>query len=374
MADLTAWLTLYTAPRIGAVSFHRLLEKHSPEFWCLQSDDFLAQAGLTQPQIQAIRQPNKALIDACLHWAAQPHCHLLHYDHPLYPALLKETVAAPPLLFVQGDPQILALPQIAIVGSRSASADGRAQAFHFAQGLAEQGIVVTSGLALGVDGQAHRGALAANGLTVAVMGTGLNQIYPARHRSLAAEIIESGALVSEFLPNQAPVAHNFPRRNRVISGLSRGVLVLEAAARSGSLITARYALEQNRDVFAVPGHIHNPLSQGPNQLIKQGAYLVEHVDDIVQQMSNLVVPDLHRNSPAPQAQGGGIICTAKPAELLPFAKLLDTLGDTATPVDQIAERSGLPVHEVMGQLLELELLGAVSMLDGGYILTRSCKS
>ncbi len=243
-------------------------------------------------------------------------------------------------------------PQLAIVGSRHASPDGLSLAHAFAKELASHEAVVTSGLALGIDGRAHRGALDGGGVTVAVLGSGLERVYPAAHRKLAEEIKEKGALVSELWPWSPPKPAFFPRRNRIISGLSVGVLVVEAALKSGSLITARLALEQGRDVFALPGSIHNPHAKGSNGLIKQGAYLVESVEEILSQVGTLAGCAINHQldmAPAQVLQ-----------EQLPFPELLANVGNEARCVDVLAEICDEPVHEIMMQLLELELQGLVS--------------
>ena len=210
-----------------------------------------------------------------MEWLSQPGNHVVHFQDAAYPALLKQIADPPPLLFVRGDRDYLAQPQLAIVGSRNPTHTGRALAREFAAHLASFGLTITSGLASGIDGAAHQGAIEAGGTTLAVTGTGLDRVYPARHRDLAHRVAENGALVTEFPPGTAPLAANFPRRNRLISGLSLGTLVVEAALRSGSLITARSALEQGREVFAIPGSIHNPLARGCHALIRDGAKLVE---------------------------------------------------------------------------------------------------
>ena len=231
----------------------------------------------------------------------------------------------------------------------------------------ERPLRLTESLALGkifgIDGHAHDGALLGGGETVAVLGSGLQHLYPARHRKLAERIREQGALVSEFRPDAKPRAEHFPRRNRIISGLSVGVLVVEAAEKSGSLITARYAAEQGRDVFALPGSIHSPTSRGGNQLIKNGACLVQSAKDVLDEIENLVNWSVSQ-SPYPQP---ALFTQNDSREELPFAELLANVGNEATPVDILANRTNIPVHEVMMQLLELELSGHVVAVTGGYI-------
>ncbi len=231
---------------------------------------------------------NWSAVEQDLRWAEKPNCHLLTLTDPAYPALLRQTTTLPPVLFVHGNVTLLSTPQIAIVGSRYPSPEGLENARRFAYSFSAEGITVTSGLALGIDGAAHHGALQNTGRTLAVMGHGLDHIYPMRHRALADRILEQGGgLVSEFPLGVKPVAAYFPQRNRIISGLSLGTLVVEAALRSGSLITARFALEQGREVFAIPGSVHSPLTKGCHALIRQGAKLVEVANDVLEELDTL---------------------------------------------------------------------------------------
>ncbi|MGF1687497.1 DNA-processing protein DprA [Photobacterium japonica] len=362
MVDLHAWLRLAAVPTLGGHRITRLLQHSTPQDLTRMTAVELAQTGLTPAQIQHYLHPPVTKIAHSLKWAEQPGQTLLTLDSPDYPLLLKEIASPPPLLFVRGETRWLHEPQLAVIGSRSASLDGREAAYEFAAALVAADYVVTSGLALGIDGQAHYGALKNGGATVAVLGSGLDRIYPAKHRDLAAAIAEQGALVSEFWPDEAPRPQNFPRRNRVISGLSVGVLVVEAAQKSGSLVTARYALEQGREVFALPGPIRYAGSRGCHALIKNGAKLVETPADIFEEVGALTecVKNNHSNRRGEEPEN----------EELPFPALLATVGSEATPVDVVAERSGLPVHEVMMQLLEFELQGWVTSVPGGYIRTR----
>ncbi|GHA62226.1 DNA-processing protein DprA [Photobacterium aphoticum] len=362
MTDPYAWLRLAAVPTLGGHRISRLLQHTTPRDLLSMSAADLAHIGLTAAQIQHYLNPPDAKIAHSLAWADQPGHTLLTLDDPAYPALLKEIASPPPLLFVKGETRWLHEPQLAIIGSRSASLDGREAAYEFAAAMVAANYVVTSGLALGIDGQAHYGALKNGGATVAVLGSGLNRIYPAKHRDLAAAIVEQGALVSEFWPDEAPRPQNFPRRNRVISGLSVGVLVVEAAQKSGSLVTARYALEQGREVFALPGPIRFAGSRGCHALIKNGAKLVETPVDIFEEVGALT--DCVKNSHS------GLRDEQPENEKLPFPALLANVGSEATPVDVVAERSRQPVHEVMMQLLELELQGLVTSVPGGYIRTR----
>ncbi|HXV40992.1 MAG TPA: DNA-processing protein DprA [Steroidobacteraceae bacterium] len=285
---------------------------------------------------------------------------LLHTGDPRYPAQLAAVRGCPDALFVRGDPAALSLPQLAIVGSRAASPAGRETAFEFAAALAARGLAITSGLAAGIDAAAHRGALAAGGVTIAVCGTGLDRVYPAEHAGLAAEIARRGALVSEFPPGTPPLAENFPQRNRLMSGLSRGVLVIEAAARSGSLITARHAGDQGRDVLAVPGSIHNALARGCHRLIKDGAALVETPDDVIAAL------EFRGFLPANPASCGAGEAQIPGARLDSDAEiLLNALGFEPADLDRLVERTGFPPQAVVSKLQLLELEGRVESLAGG---------
>jgi DNA processing protein len=314
--------------------------------------------------LERLRDPGErdpAGIERDLRWLAGPGRALVAVDDPRYPAQLAAVPGCPPALFVEGDPALLSRPQVAIVGSRAATAAGRETAFEFAARLAAHGFAITSGLAVGIDAAAHRGALAAAGVTIAVCGTGLDRVYPAEHHELAGRIAAAGALVSEFPTGTPPQAYNFPRRNRLISGLARGVLVIEAAARSGSLITARLAGEQGREVMAVPGSIHNPLARGCHRLIKDGAALVETVDDVLAALGL-----------------SGLAGCAKPAvEMSNVAEnpndvldsdaemLLNALGFEPAHLDRLVERTGLAAQSVISKLQLLELEGRVESLAGG---------
>src|SRR5262245_37435942 len=296
-----------------------------------------------------------------LAWLQGPNRLLLTADDPRYPIQLAAVPGMPPALFVEGDPECLSRPQVAIVGSRAATAAGRETAFDFASRLAALGFAITSGLAAGIDAAAHRGALAAGGVTIAVCGTGLDRVYPAEHRELAARIAERGALVSEFATGTPPVACNFPRRNRLMSGLSRGVLVVEAASRSGSLITARHGGEQGREIMAIPGSIHNPLARGCHRLIRDGAALIETVDDV------LVALDVSALASAAESgengRDGGKFSDGpldSDAEML-----LNALGFEPADLDRLVERTGMAAASVISKLQLLELEGRVESLAGG---------
>lgn len=365
---LRAWLTLYFTPRLGPKGLARLQAKDNLENIVHSSSSALSALGFTSAQIEYVRNGSAKHVEQCFEWQQQREDnHIVCLQDIDYPPLLKQVSAPPAILFISGQRNVLAKPQIAMVGSRNASVDGLASAKSFASSFAERGLVVTSGLALGIDGHAHDGALQAKGETIAVLGCGLQNIYPARHRQLAERIRHQGALVSEFHPSIQPKAANFPRRNRIISGLSVGVMVIEAAEKSGSLITARYAAEQGRDVFALPGSIHHPQSRGCNALIKQGACLVQSVDDVLNEIESLLRwSDINKPLQVQPKQNDWVE-QIDSKQQLPFADLLANVGNEVTPVDILAQRTNIPVHEVMLQLLELELSGHVVAVSGGYI-------
>lgn len=283
--ERSAALALLRVPGIGPITFERLVERFGNCAQVLAAGDAgWADAGLPAALRAQLRRPNWPLVEHDLRWLEMPRHHLLRLGQPDYPERLAVLPGAPPLLFVMGDPEVLHQPALAIVGSRNPSGNGRRTATDFAADLIRYGLVVTSGLAVGIDAAAHRGALAAGGLSVAVCGTGLDTVYPRSHARLAEELAAEGALISEWPPGTPALPAHFPRRNRIISGLTLGTLVVEAALRSGSLITARLAAEQGREVFAIPGSIDNPLARGCHALIRQGAKLVESAADILEEL------------------------------------------------------------------------------------------
>lgn len=350
---LKHWLALIRAHGIGPARATQLLDAfHSPEGIFAAGPRGWRSIGLEGKLHASLADPDWASVEADMRWLDAAGRDLITVQDPRYPTQLRETLGAPLALFIQGDPDLLPMPQLSIVGARSASPQGLENARAFAAELAGRGLVITSGLALGIDGAAHQGALDADGYTIAVFGTGLDRVYPARHRELAHRIAEKGLLISEFPPATASKAENFPKRNRVISALSLGVLVVEATLDSGSLITARYANEQGRDVFAIPGSIHNPMARGCHRLIRQGAKLVETVDDILEEIAPHIA--LHRQaSPAPTA--------GDPQD----EALLATFGDDPLPFDGLLARSGLTVEMLSAALLRLELAGQVVAAAGG---------
>jgi len=292
-------------------------------------------------------------------WLAAARHRIIPQGDDDFPQLLDEIPNPPHLLYVDGDPEILHLPALAIVGSRNPSKGGERNAFEFARHLATVGFTIVSGLAQGIDTAAHRGALAAGGKTIAFLGHGIDRIYPASNKDLAEEIAAYGALVSEFPLGTHPGREHFPQRNRLISGLSLGTLVVEAARRSGSLITARLAAEQGREVFALPGSIHNPLARGCHELIRQGGKLVETSDDIVSELAPLVGQLLQNTMESTSKE--------KTEESLDdeYVQLRNSMGHDPISVDQLAANSGLTIDQVSSMLLILELEGKIEALHGG---------
>lgn len=363
------WLALAQAPGIGPRAVAQLVQRFGSAAATRSAGRAaLAEAGVSAAAATAFETPDQVVIDVALDWAEHPGAAILTPDHPQYPPQLGTLAAPPPVLYVRGDVALLTEPQLAIVGSRNPTRGGLDTCREFARYLADLGLIITSGLAVGIDGAAHAGALE-SGRTIAVLGTGPDRAYPAAHRALARRIAEVGALVTEFAPGVGPHASHFPRRNRLISGLSLGTLVIEAAPRSGSLITARYASEQGREVFAIPGSIHNPLARGCHELIRQGAKLVDSAPQILEELS----PQLRRflveipaGSDDPVAASG-----AAPVIDPEYRLLLDCMGHDPLAPDELIARSGLSAQAVSSMLLLLELQGHVSSHPGGrYSLCR----
>ncbi len=362
-AEITARLQLIHANQIGTVTQNKLIKAlgnavnvfdAGPKQWRL--------LGLTEKQIIGLQNPDQAKVEQDLQWAEQQNCCLLTLNTPGYPQRLTDLTDPPLVLYVRGDPDVLHTPQLAIVGSRTPTPSAQETAVAFAQHLTQSGITVTSGLADGIDGAAHRGAIKGAGFTVAIVGTGLDRVYPAKHRDLAYDIAENGALVSEF-PIGVPVrAENFPRRNRLIAALSLGTLVVEAATRSGSLITAKQAMELGREVMAMPGSIHNPLARGCHKLIRDGAKLIETSDDILVEIG----PHIEYQFCAQNESNSSNLSETYESQTEPDSdrQLLDIMDFHPQPIDTLSERSGLTAPEVASMLLRLELQGKVKPSGG----------
>ena len=292
-------------------------------------------------------------------WLAAPNHHIITSESDDFPELLRQIPGPPTLLYVVGNKDALHLPALAVVGSRNPTRGGIQNAYDFSNHLARSGFCIVSGLAQGIDTAAHKGALDAGAKTVAFLGHGIDRVYPAENREIAHRIAEDGALCSEYPLGSPPRGEHFPQRNRLISGLSLGTLVIEAAKRSGSLISARLASEQGREIFAIPGSIHNPLSRGCHQLIKQGAKLVESADDIVSELAPLV-GHLMQNVEKPRGDSAPVT-----QDDTDYQALLSILSYDPASADQLAEHSGLTIDQVSSMLLILELEGKILVQAGG---------
>ena len=349
MEGLAGWLRLTLTPGIGGETQRKLLAAFGlPE--AIFTAGRLAVRSVAGERADLLFDHDCGdAIAQSLAWAAQPNQHILTLADAAYPQALLEIADPPTVLYVRGNPAHLQRRGLAVVGSRNATPQGQQTAETFARALAAKGIGIISGLALGIDAAAHRGALAAGGETIAVIGTGADRIYPARNKELALAIAERGIIVSEFPLGTPALAANFPRRNRIISGLSRGVLVVEAAPESGSLITARLAAEQGREVFAIPGSIHSPVARGCHKLIKQGAKLVETAQDILEELGGYAPP----------------LMETQPAHTAPENNILKALGHDPCDLDDLVERTGMGTDLLLGELLTLELAGLIATLPGG---------
>ncbi len=373
-AEEEYWFALAHAPGVGPVNFARLIKHFGNPRAVFEAERVEWQAfKMKKALVDYLQNPNWQAVEKDMQWLAQPGNHLLTLDHPEYPPLLREISGAPPLLFVHGNCMLLSSKQLAMVGTRHPSTEGEQIAREFAEYLSHQGFTITSGMALGIDGASHWGALAGTGKTIAVAGTGLDRIYPAKHRELAYKIAESGALVSEFPPGTPVRREHFPLRSRIVSGLSLGTLVIEAPEGSGALYAANHAAKQKREVFAIPGSIYNPLVKGCHQLIKEGAKLVETTADILEELriySPIVVPQEQEIIIKQQdAETSDLEPTPAPQEMSnlgdDYARLLSYLDAGATSVDHLVEQSGLTVGEISSMLLILELREQVAVQPGG---------
>lgn len=363
---LPYWLALLHVPRCGPACCQKLLTAFGDITQAFKaSTTELIALGLPEEVRQGLRYPDWSSVEKALAWLqADTQHHILTWQDKRYPPLLNEISDSPPVLFVQGDPKVLLQLQLAVVGSRNPTHGGVELTKAWVAELIASGLIITSGLALGIDAVAHHSALTNRGKTIAVMGTGLQRIYPARNQELAEAIVENGgALVSEFQLDMQPKAENFPRRNRVVSGLCLGTLVVEAGLRSGSLITARLAAEQGREVFAVPGSIHNPLARGCHLLIRQGAKLVETVAEVLEELPLL----------APFTSQKVLTSVPEVATLAldeAHAKLLECIPHEPTSWDLLVVRSGKTVAELSLMLLQLELQGWIMCVHGSYMRVR----
>jgi DNA processing protein len=362
--DLKNALALSHATSFAPKAYYDLCTQlGSPQQILQASAHQLAECGLNQETIDQIKQPDWSVIDNELEWSQQERQHIITYQHKDYPELMLQTSNPPPILYVRGDTSILSNLQLAIVGSRNPTTMGKQTAYQFANYLGQAGLTITSGMAMGIDTEAHRGALDANAPTIAVMGTGLDRIYPATNKSLAYEIAEQGALVSEFPLGTNAQAKNFPQRNRIMSAMSLGCLVVEAALRSGSLITARFATEQGREVFAIPGSIHNPLAKGCHRLIRDGAKLVETASDIVMELGSLANAltelDNHQQTLTSNVQ------QSQDSLNEDYALILEKMGYDPITVDHLVDQTDWNVEEISSMLLILELKGLISSNPGG---------
>jgi DNA processing protein len=361
--DLVYWLLLLNAPHLGIKTFYKALKYFgSPQQVFLASQKDRVNAGLFRKQtLGYLKSADIALVQADLDWLQGDHCHILTLIDKYYPAQLKAISDPPPVLYVRGDITCLNNPQIAIVGSRNPSTGGAQNATQFAAELSNKGLTITSGMASGIDAKAHVGALESGAKTIAVCGTGLDRIYPAKHKSLAHQISMQGALVSEFSIGTSPIASNFPRRNRIISGLSLGTLVVEATIKSGTMITAKLAAEQGKEVFAIPSSIHNPLAEGCHDLIKQGAKLTSSINDIITELPFGLLDAVSAEK---------ISQSTKEMDKTGF-KVLKCLSYDPLTVDQLVEKTKLSTQIVTQELLLLELTNRVEKTSAqGYVLIK----
>ncbi len=354
-----AWLTLAHAYVNVAELF--VLKERFGEVGDIvrQNEQQLRDAGLVDKKAKSISSPDDRALAAARQWLESDQHNIVAHGTDEYPEMLSQLRGAPLLLFVNGDRDALHLPSLAIIGSRNPTRGGIRNAVEFSRHLASSGCVIVSGLAQGIDTAAHRGALQAGGRTVAFLGHGIDRVYPAQNHELAHQITKNGALVTEYPLGAAPDKRHFPERNRLISGLSLGTLVVEAARRSGSLITARLAAEQGREVFALPGSIHNPLARGCHELIRQGAKLVETAADIGAELAPLaehlrqtVMESTTNKRPPPDNDND-------------YSELRKILGHDPTTIDDLQSRSGLTIDQLSSMLLILELHGEVESLSGG---------
>ena len=357
--ELAQWIRLERIPGVGPGTARKLLAAFGLPDNIFSADLSALRQIVAEPLARALAAPlsdeTRAQIDKTLEWAAQPGNHVLTLTDDQYPQSLLDIADPPLIIYAKGRLALLPRPAVAVVGSRNATTQGMVNAEQFSLALSEAGLTIISGLALGIDTAAHTGGLRGTGSTVAVIGTGADIVYPARNRTLAHRIADGGCIISEYPLGMGAHAANFPRRNRIISGLSQGVLVVEAAAQSGSLITARMAGDQGRDVFAIPGSIHSPLSKGCHLLIKQGAKLVESAQDILEEL-RFTLP----TTPLPSASS----TATKPARA---SRILDAMGYDPVAPDALALRCEMDIADVNAELLTLEMDGFIELLPGGMV-------
>jgi DNA processing protein len=361
--DLVYWLLLLKTPQVGTVRFYQALRHFgTPKAVFLATDAQRQDSKIfTKTALIFLNRADKTQVQLDLDWQNMPDCHILTLIDTAYPDTLKQISDPPPVLYIRGDVACLQNQQLAIVGSRNPSTMGSKNAYQFAFDLSKNNLIIISGMAGGVDAQAHIGALEAGGKTIAVCGTGLDRVYPAKHKSLAHQITKCGALISEFPIGTTPIASNFPRRNRIISAMSLGALIVEASIKSGTMITARLANEQGKEVFAIPGSIYNPLSKGCHHLIKEGATLVESANDVLTELNLSATPPIRNkkddfNDKKPNAE---------------TTLLLKCLDYDGLSVDELIEKTQLNAQTLTQVLLELELTNQVAYSQGlGYFLTK----
>lgn len=363
MTDEGYWLALARTPGVGPMTFLRLLNYFGHPHKVFEADSIAwSEAGLKTEAVNYLKNPDWQAVEEDLQWLTHAGNHLLTLEHPDYPPHLREIHDPPPVLFVRGNYKLLTQAQVAMVGTREPSPSGESIALELARDLTMGGFTITSGMALGIDTASHQGALVEMGNTIAVLGTGVNRVYPAKNHELAHQIAEQGALVSEFLLGTSAHATNFPRRNRIISGLSLGTVVVEATLTSGALITAQQAVEQGREVFAVPGSIYNPCAKGCHKLIREGAKLVETAEDILEELKSYLpcfrqTGTLNSNRFAQTAE--------KPTWDADYLKLLECLGTKPMSIDSLVEQSGFTANVISSMLLILEMNSLVASQSGG---------
>lgn len=378
-AELDAWLILIRAPGVGSVGLRKALLRHGSASGALAAMQRGTLEGANPETREWAQRPDMDRIAADRDWVEQPNHHFITCQDVDFPALLADVSGAPAALFIVGEPARLWMPQIAIVGSRNASQGGIATAKAFARAFATAGFTITSGLAQGIDGAAHAAAMDAGGATIAVLGTGPDVVYPRSQVELAKRIAADHALVSEYPPGITAKPNLFPRRNRIISGLSLGTLVVEASVQSGSLITARYASEQGREVFAIPGSIHNPMARGCHRLIRDGAKLIETADEVIVELRSLAGELGERLR---ERLGAAATSSERPTRAAPsfptaarnrdpdYTALMNALGHDSVAIDVLAERTGLGVDSLSSMLFLLELEGDVVASPGGHYARR----